>query len=157
MNSSQENDRQELTGDEPNHMRTRGKLEYKAKCVVEQRSRLSGDDALQQFLQAEIHTDVESERLLHLRFKRKVLLEVDVRVAALVECHQEQSHQCHHFSRPTTNSSTVSTLKKDDLLKLCQQIIIPKELHGWFQSFPTSHGTKDRALGLSAGLDDDDD
>ncbi|GFO12457.1 hypothetical protein PoB_003896200 [Plakobranchus ocellatus] len=51
----------------------------------------------------------------------------------------------------------ISTLKKQKLLKLCQQMVILEELYGWFQSLPTSHRTKDRAPCPGVDSDDDDD
>ncbi|RUS83571.1 hypothetical protein EGW08_008677, partial [Elysia chlorotica] len=38
---------------------------------------------------------------------------------------------------------SISTLKNQDLLQICLQMVIHEELHGWFQSLPTTNGTKD--------------
>ena len=37
----------------------------------------------------------------------------------------------------------ISKAKKVDLLKLCKSIVIPKEVHAWYENLPTSETAKD--------------
>ena len=52
----------------------------------------------------------------------------------------------------------ISEAKKKGLLKLCTQLAIPKEMHGWYKDLPTSTHTRDRLPepGLDDSGDDDD-
>ena len=53
----------------------------------------------------------------------------------------------------------ISEAKKKDLLKLCTQPAIPKEMHGWYKDLPTVKQTRDRLPepGVDDSGDDDDD
>lgn len=38
------------------------------------------------------------------------------------------------------NKLTISSLKKNDLLKLCRLGVIPEEYHGWYRELPSDIG-----------------